>query len=64
MSLSEETLQIDGFISEDHKHVVRWEKASKDEPPTWNCITHNKPYYTFCILETESPKHSFNRELK
>lgn len=42
---------LDGFVSDDGKHVVRWELAevAKDqEYECWWCITHQKLYYGGC----------------
>lgn len=36
---------LEGFISDDHKHIVRWERLEEDQPPGWVCTSHGKPYY-------------------
>lgn len=45
---------LDGFISDDHKHVVRWQyfdPAVEGSFPGWWCVTHEQMYYDVCINE-------------
>ncbi len=51
-----EGYQLDGFMSEDRQHAVRWHRPESKPYPQWWCVTHDTGYYTDCALQEDLPK--------